>query len=105
MEKVEATNEEACQKCDSVGVWRNRCLVHEKVNTRLEAENAELKSTVEELRNQMEIAKCVNHYRCIKIDRAKEIIGLFFKHCPRLDLVTYMGEGNVIRAEQFLEGK
>lgn len=91
MEKIEATNKEACMKCDSVGAWRNRYLVYKKINTSLEAENAELKSIVEELRNQMEIAK--------------KIIGSFFKHCQRVDLVTYMGEGNVIKAEQFLERK
>lgn len=37
-----------------------------------------------------------------KIEQAKEIIRKFFKHVPRLDLITCMGEHNVIEAEKFI---
>lgn len=37
-----------------------------------------------------------------KNEQAKEIIKKFFKHVPRLDLITCMGEHNVIEAEKFI---
>ena len=37
-----------------------------------------------------------------KIEQAKEIINKFFKYVPRLDLITCMGEHNVIESEKFI---
>ena len=89
----------------------------------LEKENAELKSKVEELKKRgkqnyehymmarEELSGKIKDWEdtcksyCEDLDTAKKIVGSFFKHCSRVDLVTYMGEGNVIKAEQFLEEK
>lgn len=64
-----------------------------------------LKVCTEQVAEKMaEIARAKGYeegYKAAEVD-AKLTVAKFFIHIPRSMLVLYMGEGDVIRAEQFL---
>lgn len=70
----------------------------------------ELEIKCEEMEGMLNTAACnaantENKYLNLQQRNAelKEIIKLFFKHVPRVELVTYMGEHNVIKAEHAIQ--